>query len=83
MTAKVANGRPTGETTSARLVTGLPAGPREFLLYLPLYNGTRSLEIGVPEGRRLEKPPARPQSQRKPIAVEIWNGIPRYRIHAH
>ena len=28
--------------------SGLPEGRREYLLYLPLYNGVSSLEIGVP-----------------------------------
>lgn len=33
-----------------QLITGLPAGNRRYRLYLPLYNGVRSLEIGVPHG---------------------------------
>lgn len=50
-------GRPTNrwEAFSARLVANLPAGTtREFLLYLPLYNGTESLEIGVEPGATIE-----------------------------
>jgi lysophospholipase L1-like esterase len=39
---------------------------REYALYLPLYNGTRQLQIGVPAGAELE--PA-PQEQQKPICV--------------
>lgn len=42
---------------------------RECLLYLPVYNGTKSLEIGVPPGARLEAPKPRPEAQRKPIVV--------------
>ena len=39
----------TGQTTTASLVRGLSAaGMREFLLYLPLYNGVSSVEVGVP-----------------------------------
>lgn len=50
-------------------VSGGESPLRECLLYLPLYNGTASLEIGIPTGHRLEKPPARPESQRRSIAV--------------
>jgi lysophospholipase L1-like esterase len=43
----LATGRPTSQTNSAALVTNLPRQRREFLLYLPLYNGVSSVEIGV------------------------------------
>lgn len=62
-------GRPTGKTTTATLVSGIPDGSREYLLYLPLYNGVTSVEIGVPEGRSLTKAPARPEGRRKPVVV--------------
>lgn len=39
----------------------------ECLLYLPLYNGTKSLEIGVPSSARLESPAPRPEHLRKPV----------------
>ncbi len=45
----------------------LPPGKREYLLYLPLYNGTASVEIGLPKSATLEKGPARPEENRKPI----------------
>jgi hypothetical protein len=32
----------------------IPAERREFLLYLPLYNGIESLQLGIPESRTLE-----------------------------
>ena len=41
------------------LVEGMPKGEREYLLYLPLYNGVSSVEIGVPKESRLEKAPSR------------------------
>ncbi|MDB6174004.1 MAG: ribonucleoside hydrolase RihC [Chthoniobacteraceae bacterium] len=41
----------------------------ECLLYLPAYNGVKSLEIGAPQGARLEKPVPRPEAQRKPVVV--------------
>ncbi len=41
-------GRPeTAPRAQAQLIAGLPAGRRNFTLYLPLYNGVESLEIGV------------------------------------
>lgn len=39
----------------------------EFLLYFPLYNGVLSLEVGVPEGCRLEAAPLRPETNRLPL----------------
>lgn len=62
-------GRPTGQTTTQRLVSGLPTPQmREYLLYLPLYNGVSSVEIGLPKGSQLAKVPARP-AHKKPIIV--------------
>lgn len=60
-------GQPTEATNTATLATGLPAGTREYLLYLPLYNGVRSVEVGVPEGCSLEPGRERPEGHRKPI----------------
>ena len=55
------------KTNTSALVSGLPAGRREFLLYLPLYNGVSSVELGVPEDREIEKAAARAERRRKPI----------------
>jgi lysophospholipase L1-like esterase len=52
---------------TSTLVAGLPPGRRDFLLYLPLYNGVASVELGVPEGRVIEKSPPRRAESRKPI----------------
>ena len=58
--------RQTNESRS--LAAGLPAGRREYLLYLPLYNGVSSVEIGVPEGQTLaRRAPPRPEGHRRPI----------------
>lgn len=46
----IGTGRPTQQVMEARLAGGIPAGEHEFILYLPLYNGTTALEIGVPSG---------------------------------
>jgi hypothetical protein len=45
----LATGRPTTPTNSAALVMSLPKQRREYLLYLPLYNGVSNVEIGVPK----------------------------------
>lgn len=46
---------------------GLAPGKREWLLYLPLYNGIASLEIGVPEGATLERAAPALRGRDKPI----------------
>lgn len=67
----VGNGRP-GKQDGNLATFEFPDGAkaeRECLLYLPVYNGTKSLEIGVPPGARLEKPEPRPEGLRKPIVI--------------
>ena len=59
--------RPTAQTNAAALATGLPAGSHEFLLYLPLYNGVSSVEVGLPKGATLRTAPPRPPDLSKPV----------------
>jgi hypothetical protein len=47
----LATGRPTNLTNSVALVTGLPKQRRDYVLYLPLYNGVKSVEIGIEKER--------------------------------
>jgi len=54
---------PTEEKTLAR---ELPPMRREYLLYLPLYNGVTEVQIGLPAGAKLEAAPAR-EPGRKPV----------------
>ena len=63
----IGNGRPSAQATEAVLASGIPEGVREYMVYLPLYNGTKSLEIGVPPASTLSKPAARPADLSKPI----------------
>ena len=63
----LATGFPTGKTNTSTLVTGLPPGEREFMLYFPLYNGVSSVEIGLSKAAVLKKPDPRPAGQAKPI----------------
>lgn len=60
-------GRPSNDPViESPLATGIPAGDREYLLYLPLYNGVKSLEIGVNKGAAIKPAAPRPASK-KPI----------------
>ncbi len=66
----LAVGQPKAQANEVALVSNIPAGTREFLLYLPLYNGVSSVEIGLPPDATLAK--AEPYknengSLRKPI----------------
>ena len=59
------------------LVTGIPATPREFMVYLPLRNGLASLEIGVPKGAGITPGPARPTGRKAILfyGTSITHGI--------
>ena len=63
----VAVGRPTAQTNTQKLADGIAPGRREWLLYLPLYNGVTSVEIGVPAGKTIEKGLAYTEDKQKPI----------------
>jgi len=62
-------GRPSGKTSTATLVSGIPPGRREYFLYLPLYNGVTSVELGLPKGAKLSAAGPRGKTPRKPIVV--------------
>lgn len=62
----LANGRPTAfPENRVTLAQNIPEGDREYMLYLPLYNGVTSVEIGVEKSCYLERLP-RPEEP-KPI----------------
>ena len=62
----LANGRPTQTTNETALIANLPPLRREYLLYLPLYNGVSSVEVGVEKGKSLSPLP-RDEKRAKPI----------------
>ena len=62
----VANGRPAAATNTA---TFTPPAGQPCLLYLPLYNGVTSVEIGVPKGHTLAGADPDASKQRKPIVI--------------
>lgn len=62
----LANGRPTTyPENQVTLARSLPKGDREYMLYLPLYNGVTAVEIGIEKSCYLEQLP-RPEGI-KPI----------------
>ncbi|MDB6070944.1 MAG: hypothetical protein JWL81_2115 [Verrucomicrobiales bacterium] len=67
----VGNGRPHRQEGNVGKFEFRSAGKTEHegLLYLPAYNGIKSLEIGVRPGARLEKPAPRPEGRRRPVVV--------------
>lgn len=60
-------GQPRAQTNTVALVSGLPAGEREYMLYLPLYNGVSNVELGIDKGAYLAIADQRPETHRKPI----------------
>jgi hypothetical protein len=60
-------GQPKDITNTVKLVGPLPSGKREYLLYLPLYNGVSSVEIGIPKDNVISKAPAYAAGHEKPL----------------
>jgi hypothetical protein len=60
-------GVPQKQENKADLCVGIKPGRHQFMLYLPLYNGVESVEIGLPEGAVLEKAPDWPGGPHKPM----------------
>lgn len=63
----VGAGRPGGIESEAQLAAGLDGVEREYVLYLPLYNGVRSLEIGLAEEASFAPGPARAEEAAAPL----------------
>ena len=61
----VQNGRATGLSNTASFQ---PPPAEQYLLYLPLYNNTQSVEVGIPQGRTLATADAMAAGRKKPIA---------------
>ena len=60
-------GQPKEQENRVTLAKGLAPAMREYLLYLPLYNGVAELEVGVPSGATMEPGDERPQGHKRPI----------------
>jgi lysophospholipase L1-like esterase len=52
-------GRPSGLQNEAQLIGGLEPEQREYALYLPLYNGVTSVEVGVKDESSISPAPPR------------------------
>ena len=52
-------GRPAAQENESTLFSSLSIEKREFMLYLPLYNGLSVLDLGIPEGAKIEGLPTR------------------------
>src|ERR1017187_788466 len=63
----LAVGQPAAQTNEVILVENLLPGKREYLLYLPLYNGTKFVELGIPTNAIIEKAGPWGPGVRKPI----------------
>ncbi len=63
----VAVGKPTAQTTTQKLAEGITPGKREYLIYLPLYNGVSSVEVGVPAANSIETAAPHAGDRAKPI----------------
>jgi hypothetical protein len=62
----LAAGRPEKFPENETVVSGLDGTSREYMVYLPLYNGVDAVEIGLPEGAAFAKGKPRGEGQ-KPI----------------
>lgn len=60
----VAVTRPAAQEMKGEIVSGLNPGERDYAIYLPLYNGTSRLKIGLPSQAKFE--PIAPRAE-KPI----------------
>lgn len=63
------SGRPVGRTTEATLVGGMTVNEREYMLYLPLYDGVDSLSIGISEKAYINSPSVDLPSREKPVVM--------------
>ncbi|MFM7163879.1 MAG: SGNH/GDSL hydrolase family protein [Planctomycetaceae bacterium] len=58
----VAVAAPKTQSVKTRIVSGIRPGERDYAIYLPLYNGTEHLRVGVPKGTKFT--PIAPRQQR-------------------
>lgn len=56
--------RPSAQQMKTQVISGVAPGERDYTMYLPLYNGTEYLKVGIPEGASFE--PIAPRDE-KPL----------------
>lgn len=65
----VCSAQPQGGASERRIIGNMDPLEREYMLYLSLYDGVSSLEIGVDEGAFLGQPAVARPSREKPIVM--------------
>lgn len=63
----VNSGRPSGKVNEKTIVANMEPKEREFMLYLPLYDGIVSLQIGVDSSAVISKPQVGLPIRQKPV----------------
>ncbi len=63
----VNSGRPTGKSSQNTIISNMTPEMREYLLYLPLYDGVTALEIGIDSLALIDQPKVEMPTQNKPI----------------
>lgn len=63
----VKSAQPTGKSNNTVIISGMKPIEREYILYLPLYDGISSLEIGVDTNASLGSPLLSVPSREKPV----------------
>lgn len=63
----VNSARPTGKSTESSLISGMEAKEREFMIYLPLYDGLVSLSIGIDADASINQPSKESPIREKPV----------------
>ncbi len=64
----VNSARPTAKTNSATIIANMQPKEREYMLYLPLYDGVASLSIGVDSLSTIDQPLVDSPVCKKPVA---------------
>lgn len=65
----VCSAQPQGRKSERRIIADMDPVEREYMLYLSLYDGVSSLEIGVDEGAILDQPAVERPSREKPLVM--------------
>ena len=65
----VCSAQPQGKTSERRIIAYMDPVEREYMLYLSLYDGVSSLQIGVDEGALLTGPAVDSPKRSKPIVM--------------
>jgi len=65
----VCSAQPQGKKSERCIIANMDPVEREYMLYLSLYDGIKSLEIGVDEGSMLDLPAVDRPSREKPVVM--------------